>query len=155
MSGVFEGSLDASSVRVAVVVSRYNETVTERLLDGAVACLDRLGQPPDARSIVRVPGAWELPVAVARAARSGRVDAVVALGCLVRGETFHFDLIAAEAARGLGAASRETGIPVGLGLLTTDTLDQAIERAGGKAGNKGAEAAASAIEMVQLLRRMA
>ena len=155
MTGVFEGSLDASRVRVALVVSRFNDLVTERLLAGAVACLERLGQPAELRTVVRVPGAWELPLAASHAARSGKVDAVVALGSLIRGATPHFDFIAAEAARGLGAVARETGVPVGFGLLTTETLEQALDRAGGKAGNKGAEAAASAVEMVQLLRRMA
>ena len=102
-----------------------------------------------------MPGAWELPLAVAHAARSGRVDAVVALGALIRGATPHFDHIAAQACAGLAAVARETGVPVGFGLLTTDTLEQALDRAGGKSGNKGAEAAASAVEMVHLLRRMA
>jgi 6,7-dimethyl-8-ribityllumazine synthase len=155
MTAFFEGSLDASQVRVALVVSRFNELVTERLLTGAVSCLDRMGQPAELRTIVRVPGAWELPLGAAHAARSGRVDAVVALGALIRGATPHFDFIAAQAAAGLAAVARETGIPVGFGLLTTETLEQALDRAGGKAGNKGAEAAASAVEMVQLLRRMA
>jgi 6,7-dimethyl-8-ribityllumazine synthase len=155
MTGFFEGSLDGSHVRVAVVVSRFNDLVTERLLAGALACLERMGQPAAERTVVRVPGAWELPLAAAHAARSGRVDAVVALGALIRGATPHFDHIAAQASAGLAAVARETGVPVGFGLLTTENLEQALDRAGGKAGNKGAEAAASAIEMVQLLRRMA
>jgi 6,7-dimethyl-8-ribityllumazine synthase len=155
MTVVLEGSLDASQVRVALVVSRFNELVTERLLAGALTCLDRLGQPDEGRSVLRVPGAWELPLAASQAARSGRVDAVVALGALVRGATAHFEYIAAQASAGLAAVTRETGVPVGFGLLTTETVEQALERAGGKAGNKGAEAAASAVEMVQLLRRMA
>jgi len=155
MTGFFEGSLDASQVRVALVVSRFNDLVTERLLAGAISCLDRLGQPAEERSVIRVPGAWELPLAASRAARSGRIDAVIALGALIRGATPHFDLIAAQAAAGLAAVAQETGVPVGFGLLTTETLEQALDRAGGKAGNKGAEAAASAVEMVQLLRRMA
>jgi 6,7-dimethyl-8-ribityllumazine synthase len=155
MTGFFEGSLDASQVRVAVVVSRFNEDVTERLLAGALTSLDRMGQAETQRTVIRVPGAWELPLAAAHAARSGRVDAVVALGALVRGATPHFDHIASQASAGLAAVARETGIPVGFGLLTTESLEQALDRAGGKAGNKGAEAAAAAIEMVQLLRRMA
>ena len=155
MTVFLEGSLDASQVRVAVVVSRFNDVVTERLLGGALTCLDRLGQPAAERIVLRVPGAWELPLAAAHVARSGRVDAVVALGALVRGATPHFDHIATQASAGLAAVSRETGIPVGFGLLTTENVDQALDRAGGKAGNKGAEAAASAVEMVQLLRLMA
>jgi 6,7-dimethyl-8-ribityllumazine synthase len=155
MSVFFEGSVDGSQVRVALVVSRFNDLVTERLLAGALTCLDRLGQPPQERMVLRVPGAWELPLAASSAARSGRVDAVVALGALIRGATPHFDHIATQASAGLAAVSRETGIPVGFGLLTTENVDQALDRAGGKAGNKGAEAAASAVEMVQLLRRMA
>jgi 6,7-dimethyl-8-ribityllumazine synthase len=155
MTGFFEGSLDASQVRVAVVVSRFNENVTERLLSGALTSLDRMGQSETQRTVIRVPGAWELPLAAAHAARSGRVDAVVALGALVRGATPHFDHIASQASAGLAAVARDTGVPVGFGLLTTETLEQALDRAGGKAGNKGAEAAAAAVEMVQLLRRMA
>ena len=155
MTGFFEGSLDASQVRVAVVVSRFNEDVTERLLTGALTSLDRMGQSETHRTVIRVPGAWELPLAAAHAARSGRVDAVVALGALVRGATPHFDHIASQASAGLAAVARETGVPVGFGLLTTESFEQALDRAGGKAGNKGAEAAAAAIEMVQLLRRMA
>lgn len=155
MNGFVEGSLDASQVRAALVVSRFNDLVTERLLTGAVSCLERLGQPAAQRTVVRVPGAWELPLAAAQAARSGRFDAVIALGALIRGATPHFDVIAAQAASGLAAVARETGVPVGFGLLTTETLEQALDRAGGKAGNKGAEAAASAVEMVQLLRHMA
>jgi 6,7-dimethyl-8-ribityllumazine synthase len=155
MTGFFEGSLDASQVRVAVVVSRFNENVTERLLTGALTSLDRMGQSETQRTVIRVPGAWELPLAAAHAARSGRVDAVVALGALVRGATPHFDHIASQASAGLAAVARDTGVPVGFGLLTTETLEQALDRAGGKAGNKGAEAAAAAVEMVQLLRRMA
>lgn len=155
MTVFLEGSLDASQVRVALVVSRFNDQVTERLLAGALTCLDRLEQPPGERTVLRVPGAWELPLAASHAARSGRVDAVVALGALIRGATPHFDHIATQASAGLAAVARETGIPVGFGLLTTETVEQALDRAGGKVGNKGAEAAASAVEMVQLLRRMA
>jgi 6,7-dimethyl-8-ribityllumazine synthase len=155
MNGFVEGSLDASEVRAALVVSCFNDLVTDRLLAGAVSCLERMGQPGALRTVLRVPGAWELPLAADRAARSGRFDAVVALGALIRGATPHFDVIAAAAASGLQAVARETGVPVGFGLLTTETLEQALDRAGGKAGNKGAEAAASAVEMVQLMRRMA
>ena len=155
MGAVLEGSLDASGIRVALVVARFNELVTERLLAGALGCLDRLGGEPELRTVVHVPGTWEIPMAASHLARSGRVDAVVALGALIRGATVHFDLIAAEATRGLGAVARETGVPVALGVLTTDTMEQALDRAGGKAGNKGAEAAASAVEMVRLLRRLA
>jgi len=155
MSQIFEGLLDAKGMRLALLVSRTNDIVTERLLGGAQDCLLRHGASADDLTIVRVPGAWELPLAARKLAGSKRHDAVIALGALVRGETFHFELLAAEAARGTAQAGQESGIPVIFGVLTTDTLEQAMERAGGKSGNKGWTAALAAIEMISLYRRMA
>lgn len=149
-----EGTLDASGMRFALVVSRFNDFVCNRLLSGAEDCLRRHGAAADDLTVVRVPGSWEIPLAAGRLARSGAYDAVVALGVLVRGETPHFDVLAAEVTRGLARVSAESGIPVGFGVLTTETVEQAIERAGAKAGNKGWDAALSALEMASLLRRM-
>jgi len=146
--------LDATGMRFAVVASRWNDLVTSRLLRGALECLERHGAPASSLATVRVPGSWEIPLAARKAARSGRFDAVVALGAIIRGETSHFDVLAAAVTQGLTDVSLETGIPVGLGVLTTETLDQALDRAGGKMGNKGAEAAEAAIEMVHVLRRI-
>lgn len=149
---VLEGSLDASGLRFAVVVARFNSFITERLLEGTVDTLVRSGAARGDITVMRVPGAWELPLVSHRAAASGNYDAVVALGCLMRGDTIHFDLIAAEAAKGLSQAARETGVPVSFGVLTTDTLEQAVNRAGAKSGNKGGEAALAAVEQVRLLQ---
>lgn len=148
------GALDGRGRRFVVVVSRFNELVTERLLAGARACLLQHGVAEDHIDVVWVPGAWELPAAALRAARTRRYAAVVALGCVVRGETPHFDYVAGEAAKGLAATALETGVPVALGVLTTDTPDQALARAGGKAGNKGWDAALSALEMADLFARL-
>lgn len=149
-----EGRLDAKGMRVALVVSRWNDQVTTHLLAAAEDCLERHGADPQACRVVRVPGSWELPLVAHRLAASGSFDAVVALGALVRGETPHFDVLAAEVSKGLAQAAQQTGRPVIFGVLTTDTLEQAMDRAGGKAGNKGWDAALSAIEMVDLLRRL-
>jgi 6,7-dimethyl-8-ribityllumazine synthase len=152
-----EGSLDASGLRFAVVVARFNDFITERLLEGAVDTLLRSGAAAEDVKVVRVPGSWELPQAAAMLVAPDtaiEVDAVLALGCLIRGETIHFDLIAAEAAKGLSKAGLDSGIPVVFGVLTTETLDQAINRAGGKSGNKGSEVAAAAIEQARLHRRL-
>lgn len=148
---VIEGSMDASGLKFAVVVSRFNAFITEPLLEGAVDTLVRSGAKPGDLTVVRVPGAWELPLVVAKAAESGKYDAVIALGCLMKGDTIHFDLIAAEAAKGLARVAQDTGVPVSFGVLTTNTLEQAIDRAGAKAGNKGGEAAAAAIEQARVL----
>jgi len=133
---ILEGHLDAKGLKVALIVSRWNETVTERLLASALDCLVRHGADPAQLTVVKVPGSWELPLAAAKIARSGP-DAVIALGALVRGETPHFDLLAAEAAKGLAQAGLSSGVPVIFGVLTCDTMEQAMDRAGGKAGNKG------------------
>jgi 6,7-dimethyl-8-ribityllumazine synthase len=154
MARIFQGGLDARGLRVALVVSRFNDLVTERLLAGAVDCLARHGGGEDERTIVRVPGSWELPLAAKRAAASGKFDAVVALGALIRGETPHFDVLAAAVSKGLAQVALSEGVPVIFGVLTTDTVEQALDRAGSKAGNKGWDAALSAIEMVHLFRDM-
>ena len=148
------GRRDGHGRRFAIVASRFNELVTERLLEGARAALLRHGVRDDDIDVYWVPGAWELPVAARAAARTGRYAGVVALGCVIRGETPHFDFIAGEAARGLAALALETGLPVAFGVLTTDTPEQALRRAGGTAGNKGWEAALGALEMADLLQRM-
>jgi len=155
MTQTLDGALDASGIKIALVVSRFNGTITRRLLEGAEDCLDRHGGAPGDRTVVRVPGAWELPQAVAKLASGASYDAIVALGALVRGETPHFDLLAREVTRGLGELGVRSGLPIIFGLLTTDTVEQAIDRAGTKGGNKGWDAAQSAIEMVALFRRMA
>ena len=146
------GKLDASGMRIGIVVARFNESVTRRLLDGAVAALRRLGAAEQDVAVVWVPGSFEIPVAARELAEHGDVDAVVCLGAVIRGETAHFDLVAAEAARGVAAVHATTGVPAGFGVLTTDSLEQALDRAGGKHGNKGADAAMAAVEMASLVR---
>jgi 6,7-dimethyl-8-ribityllumazine synthase len=137
--------------RVAVVVSRYNEMVTSRLLEGARRCLRERGVPDGRVDVVWVPGAFELPVAAEAAAASGRYGVIVALGCVIRGETAHFDYVAGEAARGLGNVALAHRIAVGFGVLTTDNLEQALARAGGEVGNKGYEAAEAALQAADVL----
>jgi 6,7-dimethyl-8-ribityllumazine synthase len=139
--------------RFAVVISRFNEAVTERLLAGALACFTDRGYQESDVAIYSVPGAWELPIAALHAARNG-FDGVVAIGCVVRGDTPHFDYVAGGAAEGLARVSVETGVPVAFGVLTTEDMDQALDRAGGKHGNKGYEAAQTALEMVDLIGRI-
>jgi len=152
---VIEGQTVApSGARFAIVAARFNELIVDRLVDGATNELKRRGVPEDAIVIVRTPGAFEIPVASQRLAASGKVDAVLALGAVIRGSTPHFDYVCGEAASGCGRAASATGVPVIFGVLTTDTIEQAIERAGTKAGNKGADAAAAAIEMVSLGRAL-
>ena len=155
MPRLYEGALDARGLRVALVVSRFNELLTERLLQGALDCLRRHGAADDDLHVVRVPGGFELPLAARTLATSGQYDAVVCLGAVIRGQTPHFDYVAGEVARGIARTAYETGVPVGFGVLTTDTLEQAVERAGAKSGNKGWDAALSAIETVQVLRSLA
>lgn len=151
---VFEGQLDARGLRFALIVSRFNSFVTERLLAGALDALQRTGAAESDIEIVRVPGSWEMPAAAAALAGQKRFDAIVCLGAVIRGETPHFDYIAAEAAKGLAQVSMDTGIPVAFGVLTTNTLEQAIDRAGAKGGNKGYEAAMTAVEMANLLHKL-
>jgi 6,7-dimethyl-8-ribityllumazine synthase len=146
----FEGSLDARHLRIAVVASRFNETIGRRLVNGALDCLRRHGAEDHDISLTWVPGAFELPGAALRIASSGEVDAVVCVGAVIRGDTPHFDYIADQAARGIGEVTLRTGIPAAFGVLTTDNVQQAEERAGGKGGNKGFDAAMAAIEMANL-----
>ena len=151
---IIEGDLQPRDARFAVVATRWNGFIVESLVSGALDALRRHGVADESLAVVRVPGAIELPLTVERVAASARYDAVIALGCVIRGATPHFDYVAGESAKGLSQASLKHGIPVAFGVLTTDTIEQAIERAGTKAGNKGAEAATVAIEMVNLLRRI-
>ena len=150
MARKLEGALDGSGHRFAVVVGRFNEFVTSRLRDGALDCLTSHGVAGDDVDEIWVPGAFEIPLAATTAAESGRYDAVVCLGAVIRGGTPHFDFVAGECARGIGRVSAETGVPASFGVLTTDTAEQALERAGTKAGNKGWDAALAALEMVSL-----
>jgi 6,7-dimethyl-8-ribityllumazine synthase len=151
---IHTGRIDAAGLRVGIVASRFNEAVVERLVNGAVDALVRHGALPSDVHVAWVPGAWELPIASRRMAESGRFDALVALGAVVRGATPHFDYVAGEAARGCAAVGREHGLPLAFGVLTADTWEQAVERAGGKLGNKGAEAALSAVETANLLKEL-
>ncbi|HVM36198.1 MAG TPA: 6,7-dimethyl-8-ribityllumazine synthase [Actinomycetota bacterium] len=150
----YEGSFDARGLRIAIVASRFNETISRRLVEGALDCLKRHGTSDDSLTVTWVPGAYELPAAARRWASSGMVDAVIAIGVVIRGETPHFDYVAGGAAQGITAAANDTGIPIAFGVLTTDTTDQAEARAGGKAGNKGFEAALAAIEMANLFAEL-
>jgi 6,7-dimethyl-8-ribityllumazine synthase len=151
---VIEGDLQARDLRFAILASRFNEFVVDRLVQGALDLLRRHGVSEKQIDIVRVPGAFDMPVVARKLAVSRRYDAIVALGAVIRGETSHFDYVAGECASGLARVASDTGIPVAFGVLTTENTEQAIDRAGGKAGNKGADAAASAIELVTLLRRL-
>ena len=151
---VIEGDLQARDLRFAILASRFNEFVVDRLVQGALDLLRRHGVSEKQIDIVRVPGAFDMPVVARKLAVSRRYDAIVALGAVIRGETTHFDYVAGECASGLARVASDTGIPVAFGVLTTENTEQAIDRAGGKAGNKGADAAASAIELATLLRRL-
>jgi 6,7-dimethyl-8-ribityllumazine synthase len=154
MGQVFEGRLSAAGLRFAIVVSRFNSFITERLLSGAMDALTRAGGDANAIDVVRVPGSWEVPLAAAEVARQKKYDAVICVSAVIRGETPHFDYVAGEAAKGIAQVSMETGVPVAFGVLTTNTLEQAIDRAGAKGGNKGFDAAMTAIEMANLLRTL-
>ncbi len=149
-----EGSLQGAGLKVAIAVARFNSFITDRLLGGALDGLRRHGVADDAVTIVRVPGSWELPVTVKALAESGKYDAIICLGTVIRGETPHFDYVAGEAAKGIGQVMTATGVPVAFGVLTTNTLEQAIDRAGAKAGNKGFDAAATVIEMASVLKQI-
>jgi 6,7-dimethyl-8-ribityllumazine synthase len=151
---VLTGGLDAAGMRFAVVVSRFNDIISTRLLDGAVATLRQRGVASGDIEVVWVPGAFEIPIAARELASRGTVDAVVCLGAVIRGDTAHFDFVAGEAARGIASVHATTGIPATFGVLTVDTIEQATDRAGGKHGNKGAEAADTAVEMASLLREL-
>ena len=149
-----EGSLVGRGLRIAVVASRFNELLGERLLAGALRTLGRHGVASENVLVARVPGAFEIPTIARHLARSGRHDAIVCVGAVLRGETPHFDWVAGEAARGIARTAEETGVPVLFGLVTVDTLEQALDRAGGKLGNRGADAAAAAVEMANVLRAL-
>lgn len=148
----FQGSLDASKLRIAVIVSRFNEFITEQLAKGALQVLEKHGCQHENVFFVKVPGAWELAAAAKQIAP--KCDAIVALGAVVRGDTPHFDYVAGGAAEGLNRVTLETGVPVAFGVLTTDDMQQAMDRAGGKSGNKGSEAAEVAIEMANLVKHL-
>ena len=152
MPKIQEGVLNAKGFRFGLVVSRYNHFITERLLEGALDALLRHGGKEENLEIVRVPGSFEIPLLAKQMASSGRFDAVICVGALIRGGTIHFDVLSAEVTKGVAQAALETGVPITFGVITTDTLEQAIERAGTKMGNKGWEAAESAIELVNLLK---
>ena len=154
MTTTIEGTLSAAGLRFAIVASRFNALVVEPLIAGAADAIVRAGGDADAIEIVRCPGAWELPQVVRRVIARGNIDAVVALGAVIRGSTPHFDYVAGEAARGLARAAETGDIPVAFGVLTTDTVEQALDRAGAKAGNKGFDAAMTAIELAQLFRAL-
>ena len=149
-----QGQLSAGGFRFALVSSRWNDFLTARLVEGALDALARLGADDDAVEHFRVPGSFEIPLAALKAAQSGRFDAVVCLGMVIRGQTPHFEYVAGEVTKGIAHVSLQTGVPVLYGIVTADTLEQAIDRAGVKAGNKGFEAAMSAVEMVNLLKVM-
>lgn len=152
---VIEGNIAAPEARVAIVVARFNSFINENLVNGALDVLKRQGLVPDEQiTLVRVPGAVEIPLAVKKLAKSGKVDAIVALGCVIRGDTYHFELVANENSKGMAQVMLEYEIPVAFGVLTTDNVEQAIQRAGTKAGNKGAEAALSALEMINVLKNL-
>ena len=150
---ILEGELKAEGIKFAIAVSRFNSFITERLLEGAVDCIVRHGGKEEDITVVKVPGAFELPLVAKKLAKMN-FDAVIALGAVIRGETPHFDYVAAEVSKGIANVSLEAEKPIAFGVLTTDTVEQAIDRAGTKAGNKGWEAALSAIEMVNLLREI-
>ncbi len=151
MSEVLSAKLDAAPHRFALVVARFNEFITGRLVSGAIDELTRHGAAADHILQVWVPGSWEIPLAAQKLAAGGRYAAVICLGCVIRGQTPHFDYVAAEVAKGVAQVSLQTGVPVTFGIVTADSLEQAIDRAGAKTGNKGADAARSAIEMANLL----
>jgi len=151
---VIEGEAGARGRRVAIVAARFNDFIVASLVKGATAAWTAHGGADDDLAVIRVPGAFELPLAASKLAASGRYDAVVALGCVIRGDTPHFEYVAGECARGLQQASLETGVPVAFGVLTVETVDQALERAATNAGNKGGEAMETALEMASLLKRL-
>ena len=154
MPQFFEGNLDAKGQKFGIVVSRFNSFICERLLEGAVDALVRHGADDANIHVARVPGAFEIPLAAKKMVEAGRYDAIICLGAVIRGSTPHFDYVASEVSKGVANVSLDSGVPIAFGVLTTDTIEQAVERAGTKAGNKGFEAAVTAIESVNLLRAM-
>ncbi len=151
---IIEGDLIARDARFTIVASRFNDFIVDSLIKGAVGCLCRHGANETDIEVIRVPGAYEMPLIVDKVASQRRCDGIIALGAVIRGATPHFEYVAGECTSGIAAVSRQHGVPVGIGVLTTDTIEQAIERAGSKAGNKGEEAALAVIEMVNLLRKL-
>jgi 6,7-dimethyl-8-ribityllumazine synthase len=154
MTKVVEGKLNATGMKIAMVVARFNDFITEKLQTGAIDALVRCGAEEGDLTVFKVPGAFEIPLVAKRLADSGKYDGVICLGAVIRGSTPHFDYVAAEASKGIAQASLESGTVVSFGVITTDTIEQAIERAGTKAGNKGWSAAMSCIEMVDLIRQV-
>lgn len=154
LSPSFTGDLIVRKQRFAIIVSRFNEFVSSRLLAAAIDALERHGCDPANITVMWVPGSWELPLAASKAAAMDQFEAVICLGCIIRGETPHFDFVASEAAKGIAQASLKTGLPISFGVVTADNLEQAIQRAGAKAGNKGADAALAAIEMSNLFAKL-
>ena len=151
---VHQGLLKAEGFRFALVVSRWNDFITSKLTEGALDALERLGADENSIEIFKVPGSFEIPLTALKAAQSGRFDAVICLGTVIRGQTSHFEHVAGEAAKGIASAAMQTGVPVLFGVVTAENLEQAIDRAGAKAGNKGFEAAMSAVELVNLYKEM-
>jgi 6,7-dimethyl-8-ribityllumazine synthase len=151
---VYEGKLDAKGMKFGIVASRFNNFIVERLVDGALDALKRHNASEEAIEIVRTPGAFEIPLAASKMARSGRYDAVICLGAVIRGSTTHYDYICAEVSKGIAHIALETGVPVIFGVLTTENIEQAIERAGSKSGNKGFDSALVAIEMAAVLKEL-
>ncbi len=149
-----EAQMDASGLKFAIIATRFNDFIVDRLISGATDYLLRHGASADNITIVRIPGAFEMPIAAQKLAKSNKYDGIIAVGAVIRGSTPHFDFVSAEATKGLAHVQLETGIPVGFGLLTTDNLEQAIERAGSKAGNKGVEAASALLETVKVLGQL-
>ena len=152
MANIYEGKLVSDKIKVGIICSRFNEFITSKLLSGAIDSLERHNVASDDIDVAWVPGAFETPLIAKKMAESGKYDAVICLGAVIRGATSHYDLVCNEAAKGIAQASMSTGIPVLFGIITTDNIEQAIERAGSKAGNKGSECAESAIEMVNLIK---
>lgn len=152
MQSVKEGKLDSGGLSIAIIVGRFNSFIGERLVEGAVDVIGRTGGDSEAISIYKVPGAFEIPLVAKKLAATGRYDALICLGAIIRGATPHFDYVSAEVTKGVAQVTLDTGVPISFGVLTTDSLEQAIERAGSKAGNKGADAALAAIEMANLLK---
>jgi 6,7-dimethyl-8-ribityllumazine synthase len=152
LAKTIQGRLNAEGLRVAIVAGRWNDFIVSRLIGGAIDALERLGASSDAITIIRVPGSFELPMAAKRAAISDEYDAIICLGVVIRGETSHNEYIAAEAIKGIAQVSLETNLPITLGVVTADNLEQAIDRAGAKSGNKGFDAAMTAVELVNLFR---
>lgn len=154
MAHLIEGQLNASGLKFGIIVSRFNSFISEHLLEGALDTLRRHGADEDSITIVRVPGAFEIPLAAQRLAAQGQFEALICLGVVIRGATAHFEYVSAEVTKGIAAVSLAKELPIAFGILTTDSIEQAIERAGTKAGNKGADAAATAIEMADLFRTL-